>query len=233
MSGGDRRLDAGPRGSRGFILVAALLATLLLSVLGAGFALVTSMEATIAENFRDSQDALRACEAAVERALPDLDAAGSWTPVLNGTVRAAFADGVPSGVRTLSDGSRVDLTQVVTLANCRKTTVCNGADMDAVTADRPWGANNPRWQLFLYGPLSAMADQYLIQSPYYVIVLVGDDPSETDNDPSRDGSTPAAGGGLVVLRALVFGPRGSRKSIEVTVARAANGHVRVVAWRVG
>ena len=44
----------------GVILVLALLLTLMLSVLGVAFALVTSSEAVIAENFRNDQEALHA-----------------------------------------------------------------------------------------------------------------------------------------------------------------------------
>ncbi len=59
------------------------------------------------------------------------------------------------------------------------------AQMDAVTADRPWGMNNPRWQTFGSGWLRDIAP--LADAPHvYVVVWIGDDPLETDGDPLRD-----------------------------------------------
>jgi PilX N-terminal len=217
------------RRSDGVALVVALLVTLMLSVLGAALALVTSSEAVIAENFRSGQEALRAAESAAERALSDLDALISWDPALDGTVRSTFVDGPPSGTRTLPGGSALDLTQVINLANCHKTVSCSAAEMDEVTTDRPWGSNNPRWRLFMYGWLRDVAPG-VIESPYYLVVFIGDDPSESDGDPTRDGQA-GPGAGIVILRSEAFGPRGVRKTIDLTIARAASGHVRILAWR--
>jgi len=203
----------------------------MLSVLGAAFALVTSAEGVIAENFRNDQEALHAADAAAELALGDLEALADWNLALNGTARSTFVDGLPSGPRTLQDGSVIDLTTLTSLANCHKTTLCSAAAMDTATADRPWGPNNPRWQLFVYGRLSDVAPGSATDSGYYIIVFVGDDPSETDGDPLRDGSPPGPGAGVVVLRSHAFGPRGTRKTIELTISRASTGHVRVISWR--
>ena len=89
-------------------------------------------------------------------------------------------------MRALADGSTIDLGEQVNLANCQKAAACSAAEMNAVTADRPWGANNPRWTLLAYAPLSALLPDTSLGPPAYVIVLVGDDPSEIDEDPSRD-----------------------------------------------
>ena len=48
------------------------------------------------------------------------------------------------------------------------------------------------------------------------VVLVGDDASETDGDPLRDGVPPSPGAGVVELRAQAFGPRGARRTINMT-----------------
>jgi hypothetical protein len=103
--------------------------------------------------------------------------------------------------------------------------------MDAATAERPWGPNNPRWQLFSYGWLRNALPAGAIDSAYYTVVLVADDPSEIDADPSRDGLPPSPGAGVVELRAQVFGPRGARRTIDVTVARTDAGSPRIVSWR--
>jgi len=108
--------------------------------------------------------------------------------------------------------------------------------MDLVTADRPWGANNPRWQLYAYGHLRDLLSPHAVDSSYYVIVMVADDPSENDNDPLRDGADSSnPGSGVLAVRAVAFGPRGARKAIEATVARRlmldpARAGLRVVSW---
>jgi len=219
------------RRSDGVVLVAVLLITLLMSALGAALVLVSSSEAAIAVNFRSSQEARDAAAAAAERAIVDLRAAADWNQLLDGAVRSPFVDGSPFGRRFLSDGSMVDLEAVVNLANCQKTTTCSDVEMDAKTSDRPWGPNNPRWRLFSYGWLRDALSAGAIDSAYYTIVLVGDDPSENDADPSRDGVPPSPGAGVVELRAQGFGPRGVRRTVNVTVARTGAREVRVISWR--
>ena len=76
-----------------------------------------------------------------------------------------------------------------------------------------WGANNPHWQLFAWGPLSDMLPNDVIDSPMYVALWVADDPAETDGNPAADSN------GTLTLHAEAIGPSGSRKIVEVTVAR--------------
>jgi len=215
----------------GMAMVMAMAATLLMSALGIALVLATASEAVIAANFRDQAAGAYAAEAAVERTLDDLAAAENWNAVLDGTVRSTFVDGAPGGMRLLDDGSTIDLGHVVNMADCGRIQPCADADMDAVTAQRPWGPNNPRWQLYAYGRLKDLLPNESIDSPYYVSVLVGDDPSETDAQPLADGQ--AAGAGILVLRAESFGPRGVHMSVEMTVARPAAGQpgLRVLSWR--
>ena len=218
-------------GAEGSALIAALLALLLMSALGAALVAVSSSEVMIAANFRNGLEALHAADAVAERAMSDLAVLEDWNPVLDGTVRSTFADGPPAGTRLLPDGATLDLSRVQNLANCRKAAACSDADMDAVTRDRPWGANNPRWQLYAYGPLSEVLPGAFVDSPFYVIALVGDDPAENDNDPTRDGiGEDNDGTGIVVLRAEAFGPRGVHKVVEVTVGRTDRGGIREVSW---
>jgi hypothetical protein len=213
------------------VLLIALLLTLLMSALGAAFSLVAASETLIARNFVNSEEALAAARAAAERAIADLDALPDWNLVINGTVRSTFTDGLPVGARQLADGTSIDLAQVVNLANCHKTTACTAAEMDATTPDRPWAANNPRWQPFMYGKLRNIVPGRVVDSSYYVVVLVADDPSEQDDDPSRDSDAPNPGAGVMVVRAQALGVRAAQKTIELTVARTSAGHCRVIAWR--
>ena len=225
------------RRENGMALMFAMMTMLLMSALGAALVLTTSSETIIATNFRTRGEALYAADAALERIVDDLLTVPDWNQVLSGAVQSAFIDGAPNGSRTLSDRSTIDLTQAVGMANCQKLTACSDADMDKVTAERPWGPNNPRWQLYGYGRLSDLMPTASVNSPYYVVVMVGDDPSELDDDATKDGVAHCGnavpekepgnpptwscnpGAGVIALRAEAFGPRGAHKVIEMTVAR--------------
>lgn len=215
-------------------IIIALMSMLLMSALGAALVLTTSSEALIAANFRNAQEGVYAADAALERAMDDLASIPEWNFILDGSAQSAFVDGPPGGVRTLADGSLLDLGQSVNMMNCRRITPCSASNLTAITAERPWGANNPVWRLFAYAPLSSLLPAHAIDSAYYVIVMVADDPSENDNDPLRDGhSATNPGSGVLALRGEAFGPRGTRQAVELTVARPGvdEGGVRVLSWR--
>jgi hypothetical protein len=217
-----------PRHEDGIAMIMAMAATLLMSALGIALVLTTSSETVISSNFRAASEAAYAADAALERSIGELEAP-DWNAVLTGSAQSTFIDGPPSGTRTLADGSTIDLGQMLNMANCGTAADCGDADMDAVTPERPWGTNNPRWQLYAYGKLGDMLPNGRIDSPYYVLVMVGDDSSETDGKPLQDGlDTPGAG--VLALRAAALGPRGARRTIEMTIARAQPG-VRVLSWR--
>jgi hypothetical protein len=196
------------------------MAMTLMLALGTALILTTTTESKIVANFRNNSESLYAADAALERSLDDLLTIPDWNTLLNGTSKSALVDGPPTGNRTLADGTVLNLDEVLNLANCEKITPCSQADMQADTTARPWGQNNPQWQLFAYGKMNDMLPQGGINSPYYVIVLVGDDPSETDNDPLHDGGGAANPGlGVLSMRAEAFGPKGSHKVVELTIAR--------------
>src|ERR1700675_1965216 len=129
------------------------MAMLLMTALGIALVLTTSSETIIASHFRNSGEGLYAADAALERSLDDLLTVADWNQLLNGSVQSTFVDGPPSDSRVLADGSRIDLAEVLALATCQKSAPCSSGDMDAVTNERPWVANNPRWQLYAYGNL--------------------------------------------------------------------------------
>jgi hypothetical protein len=198
---------------RGAALVTALMA------------LSTSTETMIAGNFRGGQEALYAADAGVERVMDDLLTVPDWNNILKGNVRSAFVDGSPSGARTLADGSTIDLTQATNMANCGKISTCSISEMNLLTEDRPWAANNPRWNLYAYGPLNTIVPTGTVNSQTYIIVWVADDQSENDNDPTTDGNAQTnPGSGVLAMRAEAFAAGGVHKVIEVTVAKtnAAN-----------
>ena len=133
-------------------------------------------------------------------------AAADWTQLLSGTPSATLVDGSPRGTRTLPDGSIIDLQQVVSMANCQKSSACTSVELTAVSERRPWGLNNPRWQLYAYGPLRSMLPPSVVDSPWYVVLLVADDPLLDDD--------------VISLRGEAFGPRNAHAVTELQVARS-------------
>jgi hypothetical protein len=198
---------------RGIAMIIALLSMMLLTALGLGLVLTTSTEATITTNFRDSGEAMYAADAGIERVMQDLLTVPDWNRILHGQVQSSFVDGPPSGTRTLPGGGGTDLTAATNLINCGKTSGCTDAEMNAMTPSRPFGSNNARWQLFAYAPLGEVIETGTVLSPMYVVVWVGDDPAEVDNDPTTDAN------GVLLMRAQAFGPAGATNIIEVTLSR--------------
>jgi len=218
-------------GERGVAMVVALMAMVVMVALGTALMLVAATESKIARNFRNNTEALYGADAMLELAIDNLATIADWNLPLVGVARSAFIDGDPRGTRTFADGSTIDLGEIVNYANCQKATACTDAAMDAITVERPWGANNPRWQPFGWGFLSDLSSTATIDSPFYVMVMVADDTSECDNNPLVDGGDMAScpenakanpGTGVLTLRAEAFGPFGSHRIIEVTVARPAD-----------
>ena len=237
------RLNGGSE--RGVAIIIAITAITLILSLGGALILLSSSETAIAANFRAAHEAIYAADAVMERALADLGRAPDWTPVLDGSVQSTFIDGLSTGTRTLSDGSTIDLAEITNLANCQKSVPCSVADIAAATTERPWGANNPRWTLYAYGPLADMLGAESIRSAFYLLAFVGDDPSENDDNPLVDGLSlagrPNPGKGLVLLRVEAFGPRHVHKVLAATVARLElpptipggpiSTELRVLSWR--
>lgn len=213
------------RSERGMALIVALMSMMLLTALGLGLVMTTMTETMITTNYRDSGEAMYAADAGVERVMQDMLTVPDWNRILAGQVQSSFVDGPPSGTRTLPDGTQIDLTAATNLLNCAKTTTCTPTEMNTWTVDRPYGANNPRWNLFAYAPLSEIIETGTIASSMYVVVWVADDIGETDNDPTVEGGAPAAGNpanrgiGVLMLRAEAYGPGGSHSTLEVTIAR--------------
>ena len=126
-----------------------------------------------------------------------------------------------SGMRTMPDGTQIDLTQATNMARCGKL-ACSAADLVEITDERPWGANNPKWQLYAYGKLEDIIQTQTMNSNIYVIVWMADDPADNDDNPLLDGGTTNGanpGTGVLSMMAYAYGPTGARRVIETTVAR--------------
>jgi hypothetical protein len=214
----------------GVAIVAVLLWTTLTAGLAAAIILVTIVETTVSGRHRDGIDALYAADAAMEIAIGELSAAPNWDLVLNASLRSALSDGAPVGTRRVADGSTIDLDTLTATLRCGKE-ACSDADMNAIIAERPWGVSNPRWQLFLNGPLRSILNLPDDSTRAYVLVWVADDPSDNDGDPLRDSpATDNPGRWRIVLTAQAYGSSGARRSIQATIVRAG-ANVRMVAWR--
>lgn len=191
---------------RGSGLIIALIATVLLTSLGVGLVMLSTTEGAIASNYRAGSETLYAADAAVERVVNDVLLVPRWNDVLTGTIQSSFVDSTLSP--TTPYGDHLNLTAMT-------------ADVQAQSdASAPWGANNPQWHLFAYGPLSdMMGTGNTLENQTYVAVWVSDDPAEIDNNPSADTN------GVITVLAQALGPHGAQRSVEVTVAKTDSSEI--------
>lgn len=194
------------RGEEGTALIIALMSMMLLTALGAAVIMVTNTETMIAGNYKNSQEAVYAADAAAERVVQDLLMVPRWNDILAGLVTSAFVDGSATGEKTLPGGGRINLQNATTQLQAET----NTANM--------WGANNPVWKLYAWGPLRDLLPG-VVDSSMYVAIWIADDPAEDDNAPMLDGN------GTLTVHAEAFGPAGTRKVVEVTVARTSTTEI--------
>ena len=206
-----RRFRARLASEQGTALIIALMAMMLLTALGAAVVMVSNTETRIAANYRNSQEALYAADAALERVVQDLLLIPRWNDILGGTAQSGFVDGGMTASKTIPGGGTMTLC-------CGTATATAQLQAETDTLNL-WGVNNPQWKLFAWGPLEDMLPNHQIDSPMYVAVWVADDPAETDNNPATDGN------GTLTLHAEAVGPSGTRKVIEVTVARTSSTEI--------
>jgi hypothetical protein len=224
---------------QGSALVTALGALGVIVTLGLALSLTVSVETDIASNAHAAVQALSLAEAAAETAAAELSALASWDAVLAGEVTAGPFDGAHGSRR--AGGADIDLDRETAWLRCGAAS-CDGRSPDAMTAARPWGRNNAMWTVYVSGAASDLLGDDVRALPGYAVVWVGDDPGENDADPRRDGGPPVEeaasainpGAGVILLRATAWGPRGSRRELDIVVERpdpAAPGGVRVRTWR--
>ena len=198
-------------------MIVVVLGMVLLSALGASLVMVTSSEAMAAHNFRRAQEGLYAADAVLERALDDVRSASDWNLLIDGALQSSFIDGLPTGTRTLSDGSTIDLGHWLNLLNCHKTSPCSAADLSTIIAERPWGSNNPIWRLYAYGPLRGLLGSNAVDSSYYGLVVVADNPARLP--------------GVLWLRSEAVGPGGTHRVVEMTLTRQDGSRGSALSWR--
>lgn len=223
---------------RGIALIIVILVTSFLSALGLGLAMVVVMDKLATVNVRGSIALLYAADAAIELTARDLARLPDWNLALSGAVRSMAADGEPTGARPIPGGGEIDLTVETNQLNCGQSADCTVEEMAASTDDRPWGANNARWQLYAYGP-SGNFVHFAKPAPSYLVVWVADDAREGDGDPLADAAEEAPGHGVLRVRAGAYGPVGTRRAVEAELVRScltgagsycATG-IRVQSWQ--
>jgi hypothetical protein len=231
------RLDATRQS--GVALVIVLLAIGVLSATAMGLALSSTITRMTGANLDEATMLANASESALELAARELGAIANWDNVLLGVQASTLVDGIP-GPRTVSPGRVIDLVGLTNQLTCGRQPPCTDAQVQLVTRERPWGLNNPRWRLFVHQPLSGRPLP-LPMPPIYVVVWLGDDAAETDDDPLADGAGAGQPGRYIVrARAEAFGPRGGRHALEAEFARICVDDgagercvpgIRVQSWR--
>jgi hypothetical protein len=227
------------RGESGVALLVAMMVMTIVSVLGLGLLLTTSLEPVTAANYESSIAALYAAEAGVAVAAHELGGMTDWDPVLAGRTKSAVLD-PPAGSIPAPDGAMVAVGALTNLANCGHESACSEAEMTALTPERPWGPNNPRWQPFGRLRLDRMAPGPPGSAAPEVVVWVGDDPAEIDGDPFTDSRPDAAGmrpgSCIVFIRAEALSPRSGHRTVTATVGRAdgrCGTGARLFSWAAG
>jgi hypothetical protein len=204
--------------AKGIALVSVLLISTLVCTIALGLSLVVSVHQLIVRNHYEEARLVAAANAGLELAALKLETA-DWNGVLQGLVQAAGSDGAPSGAREISGGQPIDLSAETNLLNCRSALPCSAPQLGAVTLDRPWGANNPEWQLFLYGPVPTFVP-LRFPPAIYLLVWIGDDARETDGDAGIDGGgADEAGRDVLRVHAAAFGRDGGRRAFEAELLR--------------
>ncbi len=238
-SSGVQARETDRSGQSGAALVAVLAILMLVSAIALGLVLTTSLEPAIASAHEASLSSAYAAQAGLAVAIHELAGIADWNLVLSGQVRSTILQSSIDARLTLPDGTQADAGSLTNVANCGHTAACTNAELNAFTTDRPWGPNNPRWQVFGHGRLDQLVSDGVAPPPSEVIVWVGDDPAELDGDPLHDSQsdpdgTRRPGAGIILLRAEGFGIRAAHRVVTVTVSRPPGGDPRpllVVAWR--
>lgn len=199
---------------QGTALIVALMSTMLITALAAAVIMVTTTETRIASNYSNGQEALYGADAAVERVVQDLLLIPRWNDVLGGVQRSSFTEGDATASINLPSGGSAVLCPGAACA----TNTATGQLQATSDAQGNWGADNPKWRLFAWGPLSEMLPGNIV-SGVYVAVWVADDPSELDGNPLEDTN------GVLTLHAEAYGPSGTRKTVEVTIARTSSTEI--------
>jgi hypothetical protein len=187
------------------ILIVVLVTIALLAALGAAMTLATTTEVAIAANYREATETLYAAEAGVALVMQEVAVVADWDGVAAGSGQSVFVDGSPDGTRVI--GSAVlDLTDATN-------------DLNAIAPAGPGAV--PPWVLHAFGPLHDLIPASAGRAPAYVAVWIANHASSADESMR----------GALSIFGQAYGPRGSRRGVEVIVEKAGVSGVRRRAWR--
>jgi hypothetical protein len=195
----------GNRQDPGFAVLAVLLVVMFLSAIAAMLGLATTTEVAIAANHREAVETRYAAEAGVEFVVSELAGVDDWSVILGAPGQSVFVDGAAAGERQV--GLRtVDLTTVT------------GELADL--APLPTAAS-PR-VLHAFGYLRDLVPVAEASQSAYIAVWVAQFLNE-------DGSVrvPAT----MSILGQAWGPRGSRRAVELVVEQVDPAAVRRRHWR--
>ena len=190
---------------RGFALVVVLATMTLLVALGAALTLATTTEIAIAANYREATETLYAAEAGVAFVMQEVAVITDWNDVATGPGQSVFVDGPAEGVRVVG-AATFDLTAAT-------------SDLNAVVPAGPGGV--PPWVLHAFGRLQDLVPSATGRAPVYVAVWIANHSSSAD----------ASMRGALSIFGQAYGPRGSRRAVEVIVEKVDASSVRRRSWR--
>jgi len=214
----------------GTALIIALMATMLLTALGMTLVLTSNTETMISANYRNSQEALYAADAAVERVVQDLLLIPRWNDILTAnTTISPTCSGVTTfnPVSATLSGFTDSTTSPMIPSSGQQINLLNatcGLQRSTDTLNL-WGTNNPIWRLFAYGRMDDILPGNAIDSKMYLAVWVADDPADSVDNVTPDGNPAIDANGVLTLHAEAYGASGTRKVIEVTVARTSGTEI--------
>lgn len=197
---------------RGIALILVLMVMMTLSALAMSLALMVSSESRVTANYRDGMEVLYGADAVLERVLPDLAREPDFDRTLADVRVSSFIDG-PPGLRRMPDGTFADLHALTAMLNCGSP-ICREPDP---------GETDPRWQLYGYGPSTALGAGRLGSRVYTVVWI-----SPSTGLGAGGVENPASG--RLSITAHAYGPSGTRRVIEATVAKTGTA-LSVLSWR--
>jgi hypothetical protein len=181
-----------------------------LAAAAASLVSLATTERLLAAVGREAVESRYGAEAIAGYALGELRLRASWTTALDGSAPAALTDTTRTPV--VGGARRLDLEAL-------------GRAFGPVEPGA-WGADQPAWRLFAWGPASRLAPG-LLASPVYVAAWVADDERDGDRNPGVDSN------GRLLLRAEAFGPVRGRRGLVIVIVRAAAAPaaLKLLDWR--
>ena len=190
---------------RGMVLVVVVVTVMLLAALGAALTLATTTEVAIAANYREATETRYAAEAGVAFVMQEVAAVADWNDVATDSGQSAFVDGPAGGPRVVG-AARLDLTDAT-------------RDLNTLVPAGPGAV--PPWVLHAFGRFQDLVPSSTARTPVYVAVWIANHASSPD----------ASMRGALSIFGQAYGPRGSRRAVEVIVEKVEASRVRRRSWR--